>query len=657
MNRQFRYRLLLLFSILVAGIAAYGGLYLLDNKYTAALSGGYGYNILQSDPKQPAFLVDGWEYYPGELLSPGAFSSEDYTPTYTYIGKRPNFSADLGSPYGVATYRIHLENPGDPVELTLYLPELLCAGQVYINGVLVGTHGSLTPYTPHVMDAIYTFSAGDSTEIVIQCANYTHYYSGLYYPPAVGTPEGILRMLTARMTVYGFLCFGTLALALYHLIQWLPGRDKTTRQMGLLCLAFGIRVSYPFMRGLGLPWVRPLYALEDVCGSLVLLCAMLLAGQLSQTTSWYHRHIAIPTAVGLCMFTLIFPLFILPYAPFFINFYGLLLFLWKLASGLYLLLLAGQALQADRPLGIYLHWAAGLYGLSVAASVVTANRFEPVYGAWLEEYGGFALVAGFAASMVRREVLLARENKRLTLHLQEEVDRKTKGMETLLTERRELLANLLHDLKNPLSALRIYAELVRSGNVSLDEETEGYLEALTERVEAVENRFDLLQNFSRGERGVFSQENLSLNEILRQFYQSNRPDVELSGVDFFLRLPPTEIRAKVDCQRLQIALENLCYNALSFTPADGSITLSLVKEDRWAVITVQDTGVGIPPEHLPHVFERGFTNRTDDSGEGLGLYIVRTIALEHGGNVCVSSQPGRGSKFTLRLPISQPRGN
>ena len=95
---------------------------------------------------------------------------------------------------------------------------------------------------------------------------------------------------------------------------------------------------------------------------------------------------------------------------------------------------------AESALGHGLLAATGLYGLSLVISVLTANYFEPVRGAWPEEYGGFALVLGFAALMVRRSVLMAAENRRLNLHLQEEVERKTQALETLLSERRELLA-------------------------------------------------------------------------------------------------------------------------------------------------------------------------------------------------------------------------
>lgn len=645
-------KLLYLAVVFLAGLACCWLLFQADNKYTRALPGGYGYNVLGQDLSQAAFLVDGWEYYPGQLLQPEDFANGMEAAQYTYIGEYPNFSAHLGTPYGTATYRLVLENPYAPTELALYLPELLCAGEVYINGVLVGEQGSLDPYQPSVMDGVYAFTIEGSVEIIIHCANYTHYYSGMYYPPAVGSPSAITKMLTARLVVYGFLCFTALTIAMIHLVQWLFSRDKLTRWMGILSLAFALRITYPFIRSLGVPSVRPLYAMEDICGNLVLLCAILLAGALSGCDQHrYHRRGAVPAAVGLCVFTVVFPLFILPYAPCFINLYGVLLFLWKLAAGCYLLFLGAHTLAQSRAFGHYLLCAAGLYGLSVAASVLLANRFEPICGAWLEEYGGYALVLGFSAQMVRRNVLLSRENRRLTAHLQEEVERKTSSMAVLLLERRELLANLLHDLKNPLSALRSYAELVRSGNVALDPETTGYLNALMDRVEAVGDRFEVLQDFSRGERDLHSPEAINLTHHLQEFYQSNRPDMEMSGLSFRLSLPANPVLIKGTWDRLRIALENLCYNALSFTPPDGVVTLGMTLEGQDAVITVRDTGAGISPDDLPHVFERGFTRRNDASGDGLGLYLVRVIALEHRGSVSVTSHPGKGSVFTLRLPV------
>ena len=146
-------------------------------------------------------------------------------------------------------------------------------------------------------------------------------------------------------------------------------------------------------------------------------------------------------------------------------------------------------------------------------------------------------------------------------------------------------------------------------------------------------------------------ESICLNDFLQEFYEDNRPDMELSGQSFCLELPGEKLCILGDSDRLRSALENLCYNALSFTPANGKITVSLKKEKGCAAMTVTDTGEGILPENIPHLFDRGFTNRSDGSGEGLGLFIVRTTALEHGGTVEVESHPGNGSAFTIYLPV------
>lgn len=262
-----------------------------------------------------------------------------------------------------------------------------------------------------------------------------------------------------------------------------------------------------------------------------------------------------------------------------------------------------------------------------------------------------ALVLGLAAMVVHGNLLLIRENCRLTLHLQEEVDRKTRSMELLLQERRELLASVLHDLKNPLSALCSYAELVRRGGVALDQETERYLDALSERAGTVRERLSQLQSFSRGDRGLLEHRPIDLKGFLQDFYAANRPDIELSGVDFQLHLPAQSVLVQGNEERLRVALENLCYNALSFTPPNGRIILALSLEPSWAVLSVTDTGCGIAKEDLPHIFDRGYTRRADFSGEGLGLFLVRTIALEHGGSATASSRIGSGTTLALRIPI------
>ena len=651
MKSPTRFRILPLAGCLILGVIFLTVLFFQDNQYTAELPGGWGYSTLQ-DASHVAFLVDGWEYYPGELLNPDDFDEATAPDSCVYAGQYPNFSAHLGSPYGTAAYRLTLYGTEEEQALILYVPELLSAGKIYIDGRLVGTQGSLEPYVPEIEDGQYAFTLTGSTEIIIQCANYTHYYSGLYYPPAVGSARAIQRMLVTRLLVYALLGFSALTLALINVSQWILARDPLTRWMGRLSLAFALALVCQFCLLLGVPLSRPLYALSDLADGLVVLCAIVMAGEQSgAVTRWYHRHLAMPAAVGFSVAGAVFPMLILPYVPQIINGYGLALFLWKCAAGAYLMFLAFRACCTGNQLSSYLLCAAGLFGLTTVWAAATINRFAPICGAWPEEYGGFSLVLGFAAMLVRRDMLLMRENHRLTHHLSEEVHRRTQAMDTLLAERRELLAGLIHDVKNPLAAVRSYAELVQSGGVALDQETDAYLQALRERVDALGERLELLQDFSRGERQTDHQP-LSLNELLTSFYQANRPDMELDGQQFLLALPQEVATVLGRRERLWSALENLCYNALSFTHEGGSITLSLEIEPTQAHIQVRDTGVGIAPEQLSQIFQRGFTSRAADGGDGLGLYLVRLIAMEHGGSVQAASQLGSGSTFTITLPLA-----
>lgn len=106
-------------------------------------------------------------------------------------------------------------------------------------------------------------------------------------------------------------------------------------------------------------------------------------------------------------------------------------------------------------------------------------------------------------------------------------------------------------------------------------------------------------------------------------------------------------------EKLLIAFENLIYNAISFTPAGGSITITPRLQDSMLSIDVRDTGCGIAPQKLPFIFDRFYTSRVDASeGSGLGLYIVKLTIEELGGSICASSQPGCGTVFTMQLPLA-----
>ena len=112
---------------------------------------------------------------------------------------------------------------------------------------------------------------------------------------------------------------------------------------------------------------------------------------------------------------------------------------------------------------------------------------------------------------------------------------------------------------------------------------------------------------------------------------------------------------KLLSSRLKRMLANLIDNAIRYTPEDGTITLSLFRDDGWACLEVADNGIGIAPEHLPHIFDRFYrvdkARSRSKGGTGLGLAIVKRIAEQHGGKVTVASEPNEGSTFTVWLEL------
>ncbi len=525
-------------------------------------------------------------------------------------------------------------------------------------GLPAGASGSVELYRPLVRDAVYSFTAGEQTELIIQAANYSHYYGGLYYPPAVGSPGAIASLASSRMAVYGLLCFFAAAVAVSNLALWACGRarrDRVTLLFGLLCATFSLRVCYPFLRMAGAPLVRALYALEDAASGAVVLCAVCLTALLSGLSeSVLYRRAVLPACAFFAAASVVFPLFILLYAPALINGYGLAISIWKGLAALWMLGAALCGLARAHKFSRFLLAGAALFGESLLVSVAAINRFEPARGAWPEEYGGFALVLCFAALMVRRGREMAEENLRLSEHLREEVEKKTASLTAVLTERKQFLAQLVHDFKAPMASMRGYADLIRAQDVGVDPETRGYLDAIRDRMDALDERFQDLREFTAGDQQPDARAALCLNDLLSEFHRRNLPDMELGGQGFLLQLPGERLDVFGSRGQLWRALENLCYNALSFTPEDGRLTLSLARDGDAAVVTVADTGIGISPEDLPHLFERGYSRRADGSGSGLGLFITRSIVLEHGGEISAASGPG-GAAFTIRLPLSRTK--
>jgi two-component system OmpR family sensor kinase len=218
-------------------------------------------------------------------------------------------------------------------------------------------------------------------------------------------------------------------------------------------------------------------------------------------------------------------------------------------------------------------------------------------------------------------------------------------------------ADASHELKTPLMVLRAGVEraLVHPGVPSeilqsLDE-TLAQINEMTELVES-------LLTLARADEGraPLAVEESDLRDLLGDVVETAGMLGEGSGVSVTSTMPERPVRMAVDPHRIREMLLNLVTNAIKYTPKGGTIDLSLADQDGAVSITVRDTGIGIAPGDLPHIFERFWRadparSRTGERpGTGLGLAITKWIAEAHGGGITVQSRPGRGTIFTVRLP-------
>jgi signal transduction histidine kinase len=228
-------------------------------------------------------------------------------------------------------------------------------------------------------------------------------------------------------------------------------------------------------------------------------------------------------------------------------------------------------------------------------------------------------------------------------------------LENLERSRRDLVANVSHELKTPITAIRAHLENVLDGVEAPDPAT---LQVMLTQTERLSRLIDQLLELSRLESGELPlrREEVELGSLVSQVLseidvaRSDRA-VEVSS-DVPADLPPIE----ADRERVHQVLFNLLDNAVRFTPSGGSVTVSAERRDGSVEVRVTDTGVGISPEHLPRLFERFYradpARSRDDGGTGIGLAIARSVVEAHGGHLSAASVLGTGSVFTFDLPVA-----
>jgi heavy metal sensor kinase len=246
-------------------------------------------------------------------------------------------------------------------------------------------------------------------------------------------------------------------------------------------------------------------------------------------------------------------------------------------------------------------------------------------------------------------------------HLAETFNAMLARLEESFRKIKQFSGDASHELRTPLTILKGETEVALRW-AKQPEEFRKIFESNMEEIDRMSRIIDdllLLAKSEGGEKPLEIRE-LSLSDLLQALYMQGRSLAEANGIELVLRPEVTEeVRIRGDELRLRQVFLNLISNAVKYTPKGGRVEIVLSLAGDEAVVAVSDTGIGIPEEHLPHIFDRFYridkARNREDGGTGLGLAIVDSFVQAHEGRITIASTPGKGSTFTVYLPVRGPQ--
>jgi signal transduction histidine kinase len=213
-----------------------------------------------------------------------------------------------------------------------------------------------------------------------------------------------------------------------------------------------------------------------------------------------------------------------------------------------------------------------------------------------------------------------------------------------------------HDLRNPLSTIRGYLELLRNELAAKNAESElDYVRSIQDSAQRMSNIISDILSLERIEEAALEKQPFDLRELVRQTHGEHTPQANLKSIELALDIPDAPVQVLGDSVQIHEALANLISNAIKYTPEGGTIQVRLALNDRQAVVEVEDSGYGIPEEMQARLFQPFYRARSKETrhieGTGLGLHLVKNIIERHSGKMIFHSVYHQGSTFGFELPL------
>ncbi|MBB6695300.1 MULTISPECIES: ATP-binding protein [Cohnella] len=659
--------------------------------------------------EHPQKLTGEWAFYWQELLSPediqirsarGGNADRWISIPNSWLGYRLDGQQLSGTGYATFRLVVQLSEQDRSERLALRLPTIFHAYKLWVNGELLAEVGVVGPdkssAIPQLATKLVFFQPEHGTvELVMQVANFHHKRGGITKYIELGGSDGLSVRTNLSIAAEMFITASLLVIGVYHLLLYIMRRkDRAPLYFGLFTLMFGIRSLLVGELLLTQVWPDFPWGLQFKIEYLILCSG---AYVITRYSDCIFRNVPRGFQLGsrivtgaCCIVVVVTPAII--YTKL-LTAIGVVV----VTHIVYLMVgLVRAAVRRQEGALIFLL-------VSVVVLVTVINDFL-YYNEWsrIGNTSPLGLLVFTIAQMIllsSRFTRAATNEERIARELQDANDKLTemnKNLEQLVLERthalsaahddlrtsygrllhseqgrKKLLAYITHDLRMPLSSMLGYVEAVQ--DMVKPERNEQYLKYIRDNTIRVNRMIEELSFLSHLETGQVSyrMEPVHAAHFLRRFYEQYELVVRDAGLDFVLEIEAAADQGadspivEMDAQRLEQALFNLVSNAMKFTSRGGMVRIALavdeVNDSRYAIISVEDSGMGIPPEQLEQIFDRNYRYDRPGAekgveGSGLGLAICREIVQAHGGTVRAKSDGKTGTIFYVSLPCMVEEG-
>ncbi len=648
--------------------------------------------------------LDGeWEFYWNDLVLSSDFNSGSYPQMSGYIDVPRSWNKyTIGdsqlSGHGYASYRLTIMTGENGARsLGLKLPRMFTSYSVWADDMLLASNGkvsdSINTAVPQYRPQIVTHKPeGNRIELIVHISNYSHRSGGMLEGIKLGTEGQIISTRERQLALELFL-FGCLAIiGIYHIVLFIfRKKNLTPLYFGLYCLLIAVRTI--FVGEIFITQLFPDFNWEiqhKIQTSMfyigVPVFVMFLDSVFPEEFPKWPLKMA--KVAGICftsvviltpvrIFTVVNPAYQL------ITFMLVLILLYTMvmacirkrtgaavitAGGFFFLLtVISDMLFLSTPFNDYSSTllrsilksgnlsSAGLIVLTFTQSIVLAMNTSKAY-TQVEEVTEKLMVA----DRQKNELLATLEEKvrERTLELESsntELEKAYHELSLLEKARKDMLTNISHDLKTPMTMIQGYSEAIIDGMFSTQREQREYLKLIQSKIATLSRLTDDLSELSRLEsrRIKLDIQTVSISSVLARAESRFKYDIEKAGLSFSVNIHDApEGSVDIDINRLDRVFSNLIYNAVKYT-SEGGIKVSAFIEDDYAVFQVSDTGTGVMPEDLPYIFDRFYTasksRSSSQNSSGLGLAIAKEIIEYHEGKIWAEGRPGDGSSFFFKL--------